>query len=141
MTSLLKISEAASLGLHAMMVLARNSHKMLSVHGLCAELHASEAHLAKVLQRLAKVGLVRSPRGPKGGFLLGKPAEVTNLLEIYEAIEGPLAPVECLLEKPVCSGGKCVFGDIIKNINQQVGQHMANTKLSTQTLPEIECTK
>ncbi len=138
MTNILKISEATSLGLHAMMVLARDSSKTLSAGDLSQELRVSEAHLAKVLQRLAKVGLVKSTRGPKGGFVLGRLAEDISLLEIYEAIEGPLAPVECLLERPVCCGGKCVFGDIIKNINSQIGRHLAITKLSSQQLPEVK---
>jgi Rrf2 family protein len=127
---ILKISEAASLGLHAMMILAGKVPAMVSASEISEILHASEATLAKVLQRLAKVGLVKSTRGPKGGFLLGKPPQKINLLEVYEAIEGPLLPVSCLLHQPVCPDGKCIFGDIVKNIHGQIAQHLANTTLA-----------
>jgi Rrf2 family protein len=132
MPGVLRISEAASLGLHAMMVLARDSSRMYSAGDLSEVLKVSEAHLAKVLQRLARVGLVKSTRGPHGGFVLGRPADEISLLEVYEAIDGPLGPVECLLHAPVCKGGQCIFGDLIHSISRQIGEHLAKTKLSTQ---------
>ena len=132
MASLVKISEAASLGLHAMMVLARDSHILYSAGELSKVLNASEAHLAKVLQRLVKEGLVKSARGPKGGFTLGRSAELINLLQIYEAIEGPLTAVECLLPEPVCKDRKCVFGDLIQTLNRQISERMASTTLASQ---------
>jgi Rrf2 family protein len=113
-----------------MMILARDPQAMVSANEISEVLQASEATLAKVLQRLVKVGLIKSTRGPKGGFLLGKPPQEINLLEVYEAIEGPLLPVSCLLHQPVCPGGKCIFGDIVKNIHGQIAQHLANTTLA-----------
>jgi Rrf2 family protein len=132
MASIIKISEAATLGLHAMIVLAKNPKKMLSTGEISKKLGSSVGHLAKVMQRLSKIGLVNSVRGPKGGFCLGKDAHSINLLEIYEAIEGPITSVECLLQFPVCKNKKCVFGDLIRTINGEVLTHMANTMLSTQ---------
>ena len=132
MPGLLKISEAASLGLHAMMVMAQDARTMHSAARLSKRLQSSENHLAKVLQRLAKVGLVRSTRGPKGGFVLGRSPDQISLLEIYEALDGPLELAQCLLHAPVCRGKKCVFGNLVKNLNRQVGRHLRQTKLSTQ---------
>ena len=131
MPGILKISEAASLGLHAMMILARDPEAMVSAGELSRSLHASEATLAKVLQRLGKVGLVKSTRGPRGGFLLGKPPREINFLEIYEAIEGPLPPAGCLLPQPVCPGGKCIFGNLVKNLHDQLAKHLAKTTLAS----------
>jgi len=132
MSNIIKISEAASLGLHAMLVLAQEPKKMFSGNEISKRLHASEAHLARVLGQLAKVGLVHSTRGPHGGYLLGKPADEISLLDIYQAIKGPLVEINCLLAKPVCKNGQCVFGGLIHNINHQVAEHLANTKLSSQ---------
>jgi Rrf2 family protein len=50
-----------------------------------------EEYLLKILQRLVRWNVVRSERGRSGGFLLRKPAEQTTLLEIVEAVDGPLA--------------------------------------------------
>lgn len=133
MAGVLKISEAASLGLHAMLVLAKETQRLFSAGDLSQILKVSEAHLAKVLQRLARVGLVKSTRGPHGGFALGRPANNISLLDVYQAIEGPLQPVECLLHEPVCKGCQCVFGDVMKNVYRQIEEHMAKTTLASQT--------
>jgi Rrf2 family protein len=86
MSNLFKVSEAASLALHAMLHIVANPNRPVSTREIASGMHASEAHLAKVLQRLARVGLARSTRGPKGGFVLGRPAETITLLDVYEAI-------------------------------------------------------
>jgi len=53
-------------------------------------------YLAKILQDLAKGGIVRSHRGAKGGFSLARPMEQITLKQIIEAIEGPIALLRCL---------------------------------------------
>jgi Rrf2 family protein len=49
----------------------------------------------KILESLAKTGLVKSYRGAGGGFTLGRPANQINLCQIIEAIEGPFALNQC----------------------------------------------
>ena len=88
--NMLRISEAASIALHTMAYLARNKDRMVSTHEIAGAMGLSENHLAKVRQRLVKAGLVEAQRGPSGGFMLSRPAEDITLLEVYEAIEGPL---------------------------------------------------
>jgi len=61
-----------------------------------------ESFLRKILQTLVRNGLIRSRRGAKGGFVLAKPPEQVTLLEIIEAVEGPL-----LLNKCVLGLGEC----------------------------------
>lgn len=132
MASIVKISEAASLGFHALIVLAKDPGRTFSAGEINKILGVSEAHLSKVMAQLSKVGLVHATRGPCGGFVLGKPAHDISLLDIYQAIEGPLSEVTCLLAKPVCKNEKCLLGDLIRSVNHQVAQHLANTKLSSQ---------
>jgi Rrf2 family protein len=127
---MLRISEAASLAMHTAALLAVEPLRRMSTGQVATALGVSEAHLAKVLQRLARAGLVRSERGPHGGFQLSSdPAEV-RLIEVYEAIEGPLRPVECLLGTPVCSGRNCILGKLAASIDQQVREYLQNTYLS-----------
>ena len=109
MPNILRISEAASLALHSTVLLAANPGKLISTRDIASMLHVSEAHLSKVLQRLARAGLVRAIRGPKGGFRLVKPANETTLLEVYESIEGTLTPGKCLFESPICEGDACIL--------------------------------
>ncbi|HPO08283.1 MAG TPA: Rrf2 family transcriptional regulator, partial [bacterium] len=91
------------------------------------------AHLSKVLQRLGKVGLVTSIRGPKGGFVLSRGGDEIALLEVYEAIDGPLASSSCLFHTPICDGQNCILGDLLSPVNQMVRNHLAKTKLSELT--------
>ncbi|MEJ2744359.1 MAG: Rrf2 family transcriptional regulator, partial [bacterium] len=60
MAKLIKMSEAVSLALHVTVLMAANPHAPLSTHEAASRIKVSEAHLSKVLQRLAKGGLVRS---------------------------------------------------------------------------------
>jgi len=128
--SLLKISEGTSLALHTMVLLAARGPRRVPTKQLAADLRASEAHLAKVLQRLVHVGLATSVRGPKGGFALARPAASITLLEVYEAIEGPLTACECLLDQPVCGFRKCILGGVVGYVNGKVRDYLAGKRLS-----------
>jgi Rrf2 family protein len=58
--------------------------------------------LGKVLQALGRANLIKSYRGAQGGFELARPAEQITMLEVIEAIEGPLAINLCLAEDGAC---------------------------------------
>lgn len=47
-------------------------------------------YLLKILQQLVRANVLRSKRGPRGGFSLARPANKVNLLEVIEAVEGPM---------------------------------------------------
>ena len=127
---MLRISEATALALHTMTYLARNVEEPVSTREIAAALHASEAHLAKVLQRLAKAGLVTSQRGPGGGFLLACPGTEITLLKVYETVEGPLRESHCLFQTPVCDGTGCIMGDLLARTQQQVRSYLSKTRLA-----------
>ncbi len=130
MTSVLRFSEAASLALHAALVLAQEPSRHLTTNEIARRLRVSEAHLAKVLQRLAKAGYVGATRGPLGGYALAKAPEETTLLQIFEAIDGPLEAVNCLLGTPVCSGSCCLLGGLLEGLNRQVRDYLSLTTLA-----------
>lgn len=134
---MLKISDAANLAFHALAVLGDERLQLASVNQIALHLGVSEHHLSKVLQRLAKVGLVVSRRGPRGGFALSRPPEDIFLIEIFEAIEGKLPERTCLLERKVCEG-TCLMGDLLRSVNSQVAEHLSKTNLAglNQQTPE-----
>ena len=47
-------------------------------------------YLLKILQQLVRANVLRSKRGPRGGFFLARPAEEITLLEVVEAVDGPM---------------------------------------------------
>lgn len=129
MPNALRISEAASLAMHTVVYLAARPEELASVGVIAGTLGASEAHLSKVMQRLAHGGIVRSIRGPKGGFALQRPADNLTLLEVYECIEGPLTASHCLLGKPVCTG-QCILGNMMHSVNAEVREYLSSHRIS-----------
>jgi Rrf2 family protein len=130
MATVLKISDAASLALHTMVLLADRRERPLTTKEIASTFKVSEAHLAKVLQRLARAGLVLSAPGPHGGFRLSNAAERTTLLQVYEAIEGPMRTTHCLLGVPVCGAKKCILGPLVRSLIAQVREYFSGTRLS-----------
>jgi Rrf2 family protein len=129
MQSVLRISQAASLALHTMAFLAENPERQISTKEIASTLRRSEFHLAKVLQRLTRAGLVTSVRGPRGGFMLRDGWEELTLLEIYEAIEGPLPPGHCIAGERICNREQCLMGGLVRNVTQQVADYLSQTRL------------
>jgi len=130
MSNILKISEAASLALHGAALIAKRPGELVSTKEIASELHVSEAHLSKVLQRLSKAGIVKAIRGPKGGFTLGKPASEISLIDIYESIEGSMESNRCLLDYNICDGNGCILGEFLRRADRQFVDYMAGTKLN-----------
>jgi len=127
--SIIKISEAASIALHAVIELAQNQDKLVSVKEISAKLDISANHLSKVMQRLNKAGFIESIKGFNGGFrLAGDPKNIT-FLEIYELFDGKIKSSNCILDKHQC-GDKCIFGDLVFSISKQVKEKFENTRLS-----------
>ena len=129
----LKISEAASLAMHALGYLANRQDGPITSREIASRFEISEAHLSKVLQRLVKVELVRSVRGPRGGFILTRSPGSVTLLEVFEAIEGRFEPTQCLLSSSICEGDDCILGKIVVEANT-----MLRARLEETTLVEVE---
>jgi len=128
---ILNISEAANLAIHAAAHLASHPDEVpISTVRVAQALDVSEAHLSKVFQRLTRAGLLKSIRGPRGGFSLARKPESVSLLEIFEAIDGALSKAHCLLGHSDCDRSQCVFGGIVADVRSQVVQHFTNTTLA-----------
>lgn len=130
MNSLLNLSEGASLALHGLAMVARRSPQRTTVKQLAVALDASEAHLAKVFQKLHKAGVVDSFRGPSGGFVLSEADRESNFLEIYRIIDGEVAPAVCPLGKSKCLFSKCIFTGKVGELMQELYRSLEAIKLS-----------
>ncbi len=119
------------MGLHTMALLANQGEGRSTGKEIAEILGASVHHLAKVMQRLVRAGLVDSAVGPQGGFRLAKPAGRVKLLTIYETIEGPLGEPECLLADQICDGKDCLLGDLICRLNSEIRSYLKQTTLAS----------
>jgi Rrf2 family protein len=119
-----RISEAASLAIHAAAILAGTGGGQSSADAMADALGVSKSHLVKVLQRLAKAGLVRSSRGPGGGYSLTRPPQEVSIREVYEMVEGPIDTKTCAMEVPTCGWASCALGDLFCKIGREVREQL-----------------
>lgn len=73
-----------------------------STRSVAAEEDVPYQLACKLMQRLAKAGIVESCMGSKGGYGLTRGPSKTNLLEVVEAIQGPVSLNRCLLGMDGC---------------------------------------
>jgi Rrf2 family protein len=129
MSKVISLSEASSIAIHAMVLIAR-SETNLNVNKIAELTGASRNHLAKVMQRLVKDKFVKSTRGPLGGFVLIKAAKDISMLDIYQSIEGEILQAPCPLDRPICPFTKCLMGGIIFDLTNQFRDYLKAQKLA-----------
>ncbi len=93
-----------------MVLIAQKDGERISIREIARTICVSEAHLAKVILRLAHTGLISTTRGPGGGAVLAKKPKEISFLDIVEAIEGPLENSDCVFGKSKCSRGDAYSG-------------------------------
>lgn len=131
MANIVHFSEAASIGFHAMVLLARFPEKEMQRHDIALAIDVSKAHLSKVLQRLRNAGLINAVRGPNGGYRLAADPATIFLKNIYAAIDGKPERQCCLLKRPRCVAKSCLLGNLIKDLSGQVADFLEKTTLQT----------
>jgi Rrf2 family protein len=91
----------------------------------------AEPFMAKIASQAAIAGLVVTHRGTGGGLALAQPADNITMLQIIEAIDGPLAFNRCTCEPSGCPrSNKCAVHPIWEKAQQQLGELLSNTLLS-----------
>lgn len=130
MRGVLKFSTALSMAFHALAVMAANPSRYYPTGELARAISASEGHLAKVMRRLVNAGLVRSVRGPGGGFVMARQPGRINLLHIYTAVEGPFEKGACLMDTPCCHEHSCIMSELVNSVNLEVFEYLRSRRLS-----------
>jgi Rrf2 family protein len=129
---MLRLSKSADYGLMAMRRLAllpRGACR--SAREIATEHRIPPALMAKLLQRLARNGLVASHHGTKGGYRIARPASRISLREVIEAIEGPMAMLECL---DPCKGecaqeGACTVRAPLHRLQRRIVEELGRTTI------------
>ena len=98
----------------------------------------SEGYLEQLMTCLKKAGFVRSIRGVQGGYILAKPAEQIDVLQILLALEGSLVPASCVGEnkEPVCARQSvCTARLVWQKVKEAVDEVLSSYTLAD-LLPE-----
>ena len=99
---MLRVTKLTDYATVVMTVLAALPGEVLSAPELAEQAGLEAPTVAKVLKPLAAAGLVAGFRGANGGYRLARTAADINLVEIVEAMEGPLAMTECSVHDGQC---------------------------------------
>ena len=131
---MLRLSKKADYALMAMKHLAQNSSASSTSAREIAEQYDIPIELmAKVLQRLVRIGLLASTQGTRGGYTLGRPPASISVADVIEAIDGPFTVTACSTEKNDCEQySKCSVRDPLWQIRERIA-----AALGTVTLAEI----
>lgn len=97
-------SRQCEYALQAVIYLALRPGGMTSIKELAGRLQIPAPFLAKILQSLAYKGLLKSSKGPAGGFALAIPPKDITLFHVVEAVDGAGFAHNCVMGFPECSG-------------------------------------
>ena len=103
--SFMQVSRKVDYALRAVIHLANEetADRACSVGEIAAREGIPRQFLEKIIQQLIHASVVRSRRGPRGGYVLARPADRVTFRDVIEAVEGPISLNVCVGEHPDCS--------------------------------------
>jgi len=129
MSQIVQIPESTSIALHSVALIAGMEGRAVSAQAIADATGASIHHIAKVIQRLIKGGILVSVHGPKGGARLARCAKDITLLDVYEAMEGSYSEKPC--HKAVCAFRSCIFGTVVDDANAELRSYFQTTTMES----------
>jgi Rrf2 family protein len=126
-----KLSTRARYGTRALLELALHKYgEPVALKDIAKAQQISLPYLEHLVAPLIAGGIIRSTKGPRGGISLArKPAEI-KLVEIVQALEGSLAPVECVENPDVCRrAASCAARDVWSQLKDVIGKFLGAVTL------------
>ena len=129
---MLKLTKKADYALMAMKHLAERA-----VEGSLSAKDVADAYgippeaLAKILQKLARAGLLHSQHGTNGGYTLARPAHTISAFEVIQAIDGPLFITSCVTVRGECDQSeRCNIREPLRKVNESIEAVLKRIKVS-----------
>ncbi len=124
-------SKSSEYAFRALTYLAIHSDRTSMVKDI-AQAESLPAHfLAKILQNLCRAGLVRSFRGPTGGFQLDRPANQITLYDVVHAIEHLSLEERCAVGLEQCRDDvPCPMHDMFKGLRQRILRYLKDNTIA-----------
>jgi len=132
---MLKFSKKADYGLIAVKHLAmRDGKDACSAADIAEAYNISAPLMAKVLQKLARSGLLEAHHGSGGGYTLARNPATLTALEVISAIEGPLFITSCFTRRGECEQTpKCTVREPLRRVNESILQVLGSVTISQMT--------
>ena len=133
---MLRVTRLTDYATVVMTVLAARPDAVMSAPDLAEQAGLEAPTVAKVLKPLAQAGLVEGFRGANGGYRLTREAADISLVEIVEAMEGPLGMTECSVPSGQCGiAHSCGVQANWRRINDVVAEALGNISLAQMLEP------
>jgi Rrf2 family protein len=129
---MLRLTKKADYGLMALKYLAEQADAgARSAKDIAEAYHIPPPLLAKILQTLAKAGLLVSHAGTNGGYALSRPAKEISAFEVIRAIDGPLFITSCITIHGACDlAGHCTIKEPLRKVNDSIKALLSGIRLS-----------
>lgn len=125
----MKISKKCQYGLRALILLAKNPKRKLSISEISNREKIPADFLEKILSQLVKKKIVKAKKGIKGGYFLSKEPSKIKIIKIIEALEGEVNLVDCL--KNFCPlSFQCCAKKFWKRLQRSIKEVLAKTSLA-----------
>lgn len=137
----MRLTTFTDYGLRMLMRLASDPDRAFSTADLADEFGLSRHHLAKIMQHLARAGLIETRRGGGGGAVLARPADRVRLGDVVALLEEGQPLVECFAS----DGGDCTIGGLCRlkaRLRSAENRFLADLNRSTLAdvaLPRLAC--
>lgn len=130
----MQITREADYAIRCMICLAQEPGRNITVRELARRMKIPRSFLAKLVQKLVRAGLLQSEKGVQGGFRPArKPAEI-NLLQVVEAVQGPLNINICVMNRKACpQSGSCSVHTVWSDIQEVIKKKLAHNNLKKLT--------
>ena len=130
---MLRLGKKADYGLIALRHLAAQLPRASSSAKEIARAYGMPVELvAKVLQRLAKTGLLASQHGTNGGYALARDPAHINAFEVIRALEGPLFITSCVTDRRECHQmTKCTVREPLRKVNEAIATALRQVTIAS----------
>ena len=133
----MKLSTRGRYGLRAICYIAENQEKgFIPVSEISEKLNLSENYLEQLVRMLKKDGLIKSSRGPKGGYKINRDLESITIGQILRSLEGDMTTSECVSGKVNCND-KCDAYDLFTKLDYLINQAVDSITLENIVKHEI----
>ncbi|MFQ6115911.1 MAG: RrF2 family transcriptional regulator [bacterium] len=136
---MVRLNKSTRLALYAIVELTKTPQAVVSAGEIAERYKISEHHVAKVLQQLVRVGLIRSIRGIKGGFQIAKDPKEITMLDVVEIFEPRLPQDGCILldfEETCHLQDACRIGEVFNEIQEQAFYTLKSVSIATLISPK-----
>ncbi len=128
---MLRLSTKGQYGVRAMYEIAKGSGLgPVTIKKISQEQHVSVAYLEQILNKLRRAGIIKSVKGPGGGYMLARDPKLISIGEILKELEGPVAITSCLDPKEGCVRvDSCVTHLLWKSLGDNIKRFLDGMKL------------